>query len=196
MVVTERGLNLSDDEAHVFYNIFCCKRTDFSFKYLGDPLHHTKLRKEDDHQKMVAGTSLCLCSLLLLLLFNQQIKESSSSSHSAAAAAAVPLFFSFCEMLRYPLPAATVQPTKETSSSSSAVAARVAARLLPSSNEHSHFPTESQRARLLAQTRKISYVYRSTAQTFKDAKENRYCMRHKKRKRIFSLHFTAETSSR
>jgi len=44
-------IDLSDDEAHVFYNIFCCKRTDFSFKYLGDPLHHTKLRKEDDHQK-------------------------------------------------------------------------------------------------------------------------------------------------
>jgi hypothetical protein len=44
-------IDLSDDEANVFYNIFCCKRTDFSFKYLGDPLHHTKLRKEDDHQK-------------------------------------------------------------------------------------------------------------------------------------------------
>jgi hypothetical protein len=121
---------LSDDEANVFYNIFCCKRTDFSFKYLGDPLHHTKLRKEDDHQKGGWHLSARCC----YSLFNQQRKPAAAAWSEELAAAATAL------QLRYPLPAATVQSTKETSSSS-AVAARVAARLLASLNEHLHLPT-------------------------------------------------------
>jgi hypothetical protein len=83
---------LSDDEANVFYNIFCCKRTDFSFKYLGDPLHHTKLRKEDDHQK--GGWHLSArCSYSL---FNQQRKPAAAACSEELAAAAVPPSGSYC----------------------------------------------------------------------------------------------------
>jgi hypothetical protein len=39
--------NISEGEASSFAQIFCCKLHKFPFKYLGVPLHFTKLRKED-----------------------------------------------------------------------------------------------------------------------------------------------------
>jgi hypothetical protein len=40
-------INLSEDEANLFAQIFSCKNGQFPFKYLGVPLHYSKLRKED-----------------------------------------------------------------------------------------------------------------------------------------------------
>lgn len=40
-------LNLDPDQARAYAQVFCCKLGSFSFKYLGIPLHHSKLRKED-----------------------------------------------------------------------------------------------------------------------------------------------------
>jgi hypothetical protein len=40
-------INLDEDEACSFAKIFCCKVGAFPFKYLGVPLHHDKLSRED-----------------------------------------------------------------------------------------------------------------------------------------------------
>jgi hypothetical protein len=40
-------LNLSDDENLVFARLFCCNIGNFPIKYLGVPLHYTKLKRED-----------------------------------------------------------------------------------------------------------------------------------------------------
>jgi hypothetical protein len=40
-------INLSKDEANLFAQVFSCKIGQFPFKYLGAPLHYSKLRKED-----------------------------------------------------------------------------------------------------------------------------------------------------
>jgi hypothetical protein len=40
-------IGLEEDEANCFAQIFCCKKSEFPIKYLGVPLHFTKLRKED-----------------------------------------------------------------------------------------------------------------------------------------------------
>jgi hypothetical protein len=40
-------INLSEEETHLYSMIFCCKLGTFPFKYLGVPLHHEKLRRED-----------------------------------------------------------------------------------------------------------------------------------------------------
>jgi hypothetical protein len=39
--------NLEDEETKMYTRIFCCKLRFFPFKYLGVPLHHEKLRRED-----------------------------------------------------------------------------------------------------------------------------------------------------
>ena len=38
---------VDEDRANEFARIFCCKRSSFPIKYLGVPLHFTKLGKED-----------------------------------------------------------------------------------------------------------------------------------------------------
>ena len=40
-------LGMDDERANDFDKIFCCKRSDFHIKYLGVPLHFSKLRRED-----------------------------------------------------------------------------------------------------------------------------------------------------
>ena len=40
-------LNLSDDENLAFARLFCCNIGNFPIKYLGVPLHYTKLKRED-----------------------------------------------------------------------------------------------------------------------------------------------------
>jgi hypothetical protein len=40
-------INLNPAEARNFSQIFCCKIGEFPIKYLGVPLHYSKLRKED-----------------------------------------------------------------------------------------------------------------------------------------------------
>jgi hypothetical protein len=40
-------INLEDEEIQTYARIFCCKLGSFPFKYLGVPLHHEKLRRED-----------------------------------------------------------------------------------------------------------------------------------------------------
>jgi hypothetical protein len=40
-------INIDPSEARNFAQIFCCKIGSFPFKYLGVPLHFSKLRKED-----------------------------------------------------------------------------------------------------------------------------------------------------
>jgi hypothetical protein len=40
-------IGLEEDEENYFAQIFCCKKSEFPIKYLGVPLHFTKLRKED-----------------------------------------------------------------------------------------------------------------------------------------------------
>jgi hypothetical protein len=40
-------LGMDDERADDFDKIFCCKRSDFPIKYLGVPLHFSKLRRED-----------------------------------------------------------------------------------------------------------------------------------------------------
>jgi hypothetical protein len=40
-------INLDEGETLEYSKIFCCKVGAFRFKYLGAPLHHEKLRKED-----------------------------------------------------------------------------------------------------------------------------------------------------
>ena len=40
-------IGLEEDDANCFAKIFCCKKSDFPIKYLGVPLHFTKLRKQD-----------------------------------------------------------------------------------------------------------------------------------------------------
>jgi hypothetical protein len=38
-----------EEEAFNFVKIFCCEVGSFPFKYLGVPLHHEKLKREDIH---------------------------------------------------------------------------------------------------------------------------------------------------
>ena len=38
---------LEEEEANCFVKKFCCKKSDFPIKYLGVPLHYTKLRRKD-----------------------------------------------------------------------------------------------------------------------------------------------------
>jgi hypothetical protein len=40
-------INMDEGEANEYGKIFCCKVGCFPFKYLGVPLHHDKLRRED-----------------------------------------------------------------------------------------------------------------------------------------------------
>jgi hypothetical protein len=40
-------INLEEDDCNEYAQIFCCKLGSFPFKYLGVPLHHDKLRRED-----------------------------------------------------------------------------------------------------------------------------------------------------
>lgn len=40
-------IGLQEDETNCFAKIFCCKKSDIPIKYLGVPLHYTKLRGED-----------------------------------------------------------------------------------------------------------------------------------------------------
>jgi hypothetical protein len=40
-------IGMDDDRANEFARIFCCKRSNFPIKYLGVPLHFSKLRRED-----------------------------------------------------------------------------------------------------------------------------------------------------
>jgi hypothetical protein len=40
-------LGMDDERANEFAKIFCCKRSEFPIKYLGVPLHFTKLKRED-----------------------------------------------------------------------------------------------------------------------------------------------------
>jgi hypothetical protein len=41
------AINLEEGETIQFAKIFCCKLGSFPFKYLGIPLHHDKLKRED-----------------------------------------------------------------------------------------------------------------------------------------------------
>jgi hypothetical protein len=41
------SVNLEEGETHQYAKIFCCKLGSFPFKYLGVPLHHDKLRRQD-----------------------------------------------------------------------------------------------------------------------------------------------------
>jgi hypothetical protein len=41
------AINLDEGEINQFAKVFCCKIGTFPFKYLGVPLHHDKLRRED-----------------------------------------------------------------------------------------------------------------------------------------------------
>jgi hypothetical protein len=40
-------INLPPNHANLFAQVFCCQLGHFPFKYLGVPLHFSKLRKED-----------------------------------------------------------------------------------------------------------------------------------------------------
>jgi hypothetical protein len=40
-------VNLSEQEAQMYLVTFCCKVGSFSIKYIGVPLHHEKLKRED-----------------------------------------------------------------------------------------------------------------------------------------------------
>jgi hypothetical protein len=40
-------VNLKEEETHQYAKIFCLKLGAFPFKYLGAPLHHDKLRRQD-----------------------------------------------------------------------------------------------------------------------------------------------------
>jgi len=40
-------IGVEEDRINELAKIFCCKKGDFPIKYLGVPLHFTKLRKED-----------------------------------------------------------------------------------------------------------------------------------------------------
>ena len=40
-------IGLDEDRANCFAKIFCCKKSEFPIKYLGVPLHYTKLRRKD-----------------------------------------------------------------------------------------------------------------------------------------------------
>jgi hypothetical protein len=40
-------INLDEEEAQKFANIFCCKTGSFPFNYLGVHLHYEKLKRED-----------------------------------------------------------------------------------------------------------------------------------------------------
>jgi hypothetical protein len=40
-------INLTEEEVQEYVKIFCCKIGNFPFTYLGVPLHHDKLRRED-----------------------------------------------------------------------------------------------------------------------------------------------------
>jgi hypothetical protein len=40
-------VNLSEQETQMYSRTFCCKVGNFSIKYLGVPLHHEKLKRED-----------------------------------------------------------------------------------------------------------------------------------------------------
>jgi hypothetical protein len=40
-------INLYEEEIQEYAKVFCCKIGGFPFKYLGVPLHHDKLRRED-----------------------------------------------------------------------------------------------------------------------------------------------------
>jgi hypothetical protein len=40
-------VNLSEEEIQIYFRTLCCKLGDFSIKYLGVPLHHEKLKRED-----------------------------------------------------------------------------------------------------------------------------------------------------
>jgi hypothetical protein len=40
-------INLGEEEANQLAQIFCCKMGSFPFRYLGVPLHHDKLKRED-----------------------------------------------------------------------------------------------------------------------------------------------------
>jgi hypothetical protein len=40
-------INLNEEETQMYSRIFCFKLGAFPFKYLGVPLHHEKLRRED-----------------------------------------------------------------------------------------------------------------------------------------------------
>jgi hypothetical protein len=54
-------VGVDEDRANEFARIFCYKRSSFPIKYLGGPLHFTKLRKEylqpviDKIVKRIAG---------------------------------------------------------------------------------------------------------------------------------------------
>jgi hypothetical protein len=40
-------VNLDEEEVQEYAKMFCCKIGGFPFKYLGIPLHHDKLKRED-----------------------------------------------------------------------------------------------------------------------------------------------------
>jgi hypothetical protein len=40
-------INLEEEETQAYAICFCCKIGKFSFNYLGVPLHHERLRRED-----------------------------------------------------------------------------------------------------------------------------------------------------
>jgi hypothetical protein len=40
-------IGLSPENANEYAKVFCCKLSEFSIKYLGVPLHFTKLRRAD-----------------------------------------------------------------------------------------------------------------------------------------------------
>lgn len=40
-------IGMSEDDSNTIAKVFCCKKSEFPLKYLGVPLHHSKLRKTD-----------------------------------------------------------------------------------------------------------------------------------------------------
>lgn len=40
-------MGLDEDSTNDFAKIFCCKKSDFAIKYLGMPLHYSKLKRVD-----------------------------------------------------------------------------------------------------------------------------------------------------
>jgi len=40
-------VGLEEDQANEFARLFCCKKGDFPIKYLGVPLHYSKLTRKD-----------------------------------------------------------------------------------------------------------------------------------------------------
>ena len=54
-------IGMSDDDTNDFAKLFCCKKSDFPIKYLGVPLHYSKLKRVDLQQvidriiKRIAG---------------------------------------------------------------------------------------------------------------------------------------------